>query len=109
MDQGHFRWLPRVLLFLVSGSALRKIFARTVSTLAAFRRDESAMSRMDCAVAQVPLIILIGVGTHFYSDYADKSETADAAMTVLGMPAIYIFYGFLLLWAVVIIVRAVRD
>jgi hypothetical protein len=75
-----------------------------------FARDERGMSRMDCAVVQVPVIILAAVGTQTYTNNAAEEGAEDAvAATVLGLPADYVIYGALAFWAAVLVVRVVID
>ena len=85
-------------------------FERLPPIIDAFRRDESGMSRIDCAVIQLMLLALVASSLAvFTGDFGDQpTETAvqpssETGAMVLGLPVGIVFWLLGAVAAVVII------
>ena len=99
------------------------VFRRLLYAASGFVRDQGGISRIDCAVINLILAALIASGIYAYGEFAEKPGTsseegstgaalqpaADTGFMVFGLPAGWILYGLLATWALVTIVRLVRD
>ena len=95
--------------------------APLIRFMTSFVRDESAMSRIDCAVIHLILIAGVASGIYAYNNFAAQNQgpatgappgsgqSADTATTIFGLPLTSVLYGVMVLWALVVVVRLIKE